>query len=110
MLIFTVFLLNAAAIFASSKLRQSLEASGLKVMGAPSPIVPVLIGREDHARITASLLPSHGVITNLAEFPAVPQDQARLRMQVMAAHTKAETQAAAIGVSKAIAAAKSRCE
>ncbi len=102
--------LRAALMSNIVSLRQSLEASGLKVMGAPSPIVPVLIGREDHARITASLLPSHGVITNLAEFPAVPQDQARLRMQVMAAHTKAETQAAAIGVSKAIAAAKSRCE
>lgn len=87
-------------------LRHSLAAHGLQAMGAPSPIVPVLIGREDHARITASLLPAHGVITNLAEFPAVPQDQARLRMQVMARHTTAETEAGARGVANALAQAK----
>jgi len=90
-------------------LRDSLAAHGLQVMGAPSPIVPVFIGREDHARIAASLLPARGVMTNLAEFPAVPQDQARLRMQVMALHTAAETLAAAYGVAKAIADAKRTC-
>lgn len=90
-------------------LRDNLAAHGLQAMGAPSPIVPVLIGREDHARITAKALPGHGVITNLAEFPAVPQDQARLRMQVMALHTASETQAAASGVARAIAQAKSSC-
>ena len=90
-------------------LRQNLAAHGLHAMGEPSPIVPVLIGREDHARITASLLPGHGVITNLAEFPAVPQDQARLRMQVMALHTATETLVAASGVALAIAQAKSSC-
>lgn len=90
-------------------LRTSLAAHGLQAMGTPSPIVPVLIGREDRARITASLLPANGVMTNLAEFPAVPQDQARLRMQVMALHTAAETQVAADGVAKAIAEAKSSC-
>lgn len=87
-------------------LRQNLEAHGLHAMGTPSPIVPVLIGREDHARITASLLPGNGVMSILAEFPAVPQDQARLRMQVMAMHTLADTAHAAQGVANAMAEGK----
>ncbi len=90
-------------------LKNSLQAKGLNTMGIESPIVPVLIGREDRARVVASLLPSHGVITNLAEFPAVPQDMARLRMQVMALHTHAETDAAASGVSNAILQAELQC-
>lgn len=101
--------LRAALMRNILSLRQNLAAHGLQAMGTPSPIVPVLIGREDHARITASLLPGSGVMTNLAEFPAVSQDQARLRMQVMALHTAAETQVAADGVAKAIAEAKSSC-
>ena len=87
-------------------LRTSLAAHGLQAMGTASPIVPVLIGREDRARVTASLLPANGVMTNLAEFPAVPQDKARLRMQVMALHTGSETQSAANGVANAIQEAK----
>ena len=101
--------LRAALMRNVLSLRHNLASHGLQAMGTPSPIVPVLIGREDRARITASLLPGNGVITNLAEFPAVPQDQARLRMQVMALHTAAETQAAANGVAKATAEAKSSC-
>lgn len=90
-------------------LRQNLQSHGLRVMGKPSPIVPVLIGREDQARIAASLLPEHGVITNLAEYPAVPQEQARLRMQVMALHANDETTIAADGVARAIALAREDC-
>ena len=101
--------LRAALMHNITSLRNKLLAHGLCVMGAPSPIVPVLIGREDHARIAASLLPGQGVITNLAEYPAVPQDQARLRMQVMARHTETEIEMAAIGVAKAIAEAKRGC-
>jgi 7-keto-8-aminopelargonate synthetase-like enzyme len=87
-------------------LRGNLKGNGLTVMGAPSPIVPVLIGREDQARIAASLLPEYGVLTNLAEYPAVPQEMARFRLQVMANHTLDETETAGQGVAKAIAAAQ----
>lgn len=101
--------LRAALMRNILQLRKSLAAHGLQAMGLPSPIVPVLIGREDQARVIASLLPEKGVITNLAEFPAVPQDQSRLRMQVMALHTASETDKAATGVASAVTEAKSIC-
>lgn len=84
------------------RLRSALQGHGLSVMGEPAPIVPVLIGREDHARLASRILPSKGVITNLAEFPAVPQNVARFRMQVMAGHTAAQAETAAAGVAAAI--------
>jgi glycine C-acetyltransferase len=89
-------------------LRAGLQSAGATVMGSASPIVPVLIGREDHARLAASELPRHGVLTNLAEYPGVPRELARFRMQVMAHHTLAQAEHAARGVALAIAEAKAR--
>lgn len=88
-------------------LRSELERNGLTVMGEPSPIVPVLIGREDHARVASSLLPEYGVLANMVEYAAVPPNMARFRMQVMASHTIEECRIAAAGVAKAIHVAKS---
>ena len=89
-----------------ASLRNALQSLSLNVMGIPSPIVPVLVGREDHVRVASSLLPGLGVLTNMAEFPAVPQDAARFRLQVMAGHSLEETQQAAVGVHAAIARAR----
>lgn len=89
-----------------ASLRGKLESLSLTAMGFPSPIVPVLVGREDHVRVASSLLPGLGVLTNMAEFPAVPQDASRFRLQVMAGHTFDETQQAALGVHAAITKAR----
>ncbi|MFN0163007.1 MAG: aminotransferase class I/II-fold pyridoxal phosphate-dependent enzyme [Burkholderiales bacterium] len=90
-------------------LRVELTEVGLTPIGVPSPIVPVLIGREDRARVTASLLPDLGVLANLAEFPAVPENQARLRLQVMAGHSADEARAAARGIATAVEQASQAC-
>jgi len=91
-----------------SALRNALISAGLSVLGESSPIVPVMIGREDHARIASSLLPSLGVLVNLAEFPGVPEQKARFRLQVMANHTPVETQQAANGIAQALLVAKAQ--
>jgi len=78
-------------------LRSHLQALGITVMGQPSPIVPVLLGREDVARITSALIAERGVLTNLVEYPAVSNNNARLRMQVMSQHT-ADQCATAAGI------------
>src|SRR5205814_5476806 len=52
-------------------LRAGLARRQIEVMGAPSPIVPVFVGRDDVARTAARLLANAGLITNLIEFPAV---------------------------------------
>ena len=75
---------------AINALRSELQALGLTVMGQPSPIVPVLLGRDDVARVTSKLIAERGVLTNHVEFPAVSNNSARLRMQVMTDHTPAQ--------------------
>jgi len=90
-------------------LRTGLSGRQIEVMGAPSPVVPVFIGRDDVARTAARLLTKAGVITNLIEFPAVSRATARFRLQVMSTHTRHACETAAARVAEAIAEARSLC-
>ena len=76
-------------------LRETLSALGVVCLGEPGPLVPVLLGREAVGRITAALCFDRGVFANLIEYPAVSVGACRLRMQVMATHTKAQAEQAA---------------
>jgi glycine C-acetyltransferase/8-amino-7-oxononanoate synthase len=76
-------------------LRETLATSGVVCLGTPGPLVPVLLGREGVGRITAALCFDQGVFANLIEYPAVSVGACRLRMQLMATHTRAQAQRAA---------------
>jgi glycine C-acetyltransferase len=76
-------------------LRETLAASGVVCLGKPGPLVPALLGREAVGRITAALCFDRGVFANLIEYPAVSVGACRLRMQVMATHTRVQAQQAA---------------
>lgn len=70
------------------RVRDGLAAHGHHCMGnVVCPVVPVLVGSTEVARLAWRLVSEHGVIANLAEPPAVPADQARFRLQAMADHT-----------------------
>jgi len=69
-------------------LRKSLSDMGYKVTGIPSPIVPLLVGNELKCRLVTRIMLNRGVIVNGIEFPVVQKGTARLRLQVMASHTK----------------------
>ena len=103
--------LRRDALFtAINVLRGELQARGLTVMGQPSPIVPVLLGRDDVARVTSKLLTERGVLTNLIEYPAVSNNNARLRMQVMTEHTPEQCSHAAAIIAAAWAQAQQLLE
>ncbi|MBS0358936.1 MAG: pyridoxal phosphate-dependent aminotransferase family protein [Proteobacteria bacterium] len=68
-------------------LREKLSNYGLKCIGSPSAIIPVVIGDEGLTRILTRLLADHGIITNIVEYPGVAKGAARLRIQIMAGHT-----------------------
>jgi glycine C-acetyltransferase/8-amino-7-oxononanoate synthase len=68
------------------QLRGLLDDAGLRCLGTPSAIVPVLIGAEPTARLAGSLLARQGVFVNQVEYPGVPFGRARLRLQLMAGH------------------------
>ncbi|WP_369293498.1 aminotransferase class I/II-fold pyridoxal phosphate-dependent enzyme [Streptomyces sp. TX20-6-3] len=79
----------------ASHLRVTLEGLGLPCIGETSAVVPVRIGADALARKTVSLLGDLGIKPNLVEYPAVPNGEARIRLQVMADHTLAQMEEAA---------------
>lgn len=84
------------------QLHDALTAQGLKYIGNPSPIVPVLVGDEALARLMSRHLPALEVIANLVEYPAVAKGNARLRLQMMPAHSLENVQALASRLRTAI--------
>lgn len=94
---------RAALMRNVQSLRGVLARAGATVLGAASPLVPVLLGEEGYARRVARRTIERGVLTNLVEYPAVNRDEARLRMQVMTDHGPAECEGAAREVASAIA-------
>ena len=87
--------LRLALLQRIEQLREALTAAGLRYMGDPSPIVPVLVGDEALARLVSRRLPAMEVIANLVEYPAVAKGDARLRLQMMPTHTLESVQALA---------------
>jgi len=72
---------------AITALRAGLTIRQFKVLGEPSPIVPVMVGHDALARLTVREITHRGVAVNLVEYPAVSTNTSRLRLQVMADHT-----------------------
>jgi 8-amino-7-oxononanoate synthase len=61
---------------------------GFNTCGAgPSPIVPILIGRDEEAFMISKLLLKKGVFVPTAAYPAVPKNKARLRFSVISEHS-----------------------
>jgi len=87
-------------------LRSKLEAMGCSVMGVPSAVVPVLMGGTAQCRMISRFVLEGGAIANAVEYPAVPRDAARLRLQVMADHTEADIDAFAAVLLAAMAQAE----
>ncbi|MGH6715716.1 MAG: aminotransferase class I/II-fold pyridoxal phosphate-dependent enzyme [Bradyrhizobium sp.] len=71
-----------------TSLRRELKEAGLDFYGDPSAIVCVKMGSEGLARLVSRQLAELGLVANLVEFPAVPKNAARIRMQVMAHHSE----------------------
>ena len=71
----------------SKYLRRSLILNNFEVMGAPSAIVPVLLGDMEKSRLIARETLQNGGLINLVEYPAVSRKNSRFRLQIMASHT-----------------------
>lgn len=76
-------------------LRGGLQRRGVHPLGAPSAIVPVVIGEETRARLAHRMLYSRGVGANQVEYPIVESGLARFRLQAQAGHTLEQAEHAA---------------
>ena len=82
----------------STELRDRLEANtryfrtgmaerGFDIPEGDHPIVPIMLGQAALATKMASMLLDEGIYVIGFSYPVVPRDQARIRVQISAAHT-----------------------
>ncbi|MFM8273517.1 MAG: glycine C-acetyltransferase [Gemmata sp.] len=71
----------------TTRLRSGLEGAGFTVKPGPTPILPVMLGDAAVATNMANELLRRGIYVIGFSYPVVPHGQARIRMQVSAAHT-----------------------
>ena len=85
----------------TAKLRGGLEAAGFTIKPGPTPILPVMLGDAAVAGRMADALLKRGIYVIAFSFPVVPQGQARIRLQVSAAHTTAQIEQAVAAFTEA---------
>ena len=70
--------------------REQMTQAGFNILPGEHPIVPVMFGDAVAAAQTAELLLAKGVYVVAFSYPVVPQGKARIRIQISAAHTRAD--------------------
>jgi glycine C-acetyltransferase len=81
----------------AARFRAGMTKAGFRLVPGEHPIVPVMLGDAKLASTMADRLLTEGIYVIAFSFPVVPRDQARIRVQLSAAHAPAH-------VDKAIAA------
>jgi glycine C-acetyltransferase len=74
--------------------REQIGQLGLKVLPGEHPIVPVILGDAALASRMADRLLERGVYVIGFSYPVVPMGQARIRVQISAAHSRADLEVA----------------
>jgi glycine C-acetyltransferase/8-amino-7-oxononanoate synthase len=87
-------------------LREALTEAGLEVEPGVTPIVPLIVGEADAAVGASERALERGVFAQAIRPPTVPAGTSRLRLAVMASHTKSELREAGRVLAAAIPAAK----
>ena len=78
----------------TSFFRSEMTAAGFDILPGEHPIVPVMVGDAALAGRMAAAMLERGVYVVGFSFPVVPRDQARIRAQVSAAHSRADLERA----------------
>jgi glycine C-acetyltransferase len=70
----------------TSRFREKMTAAGFNIVEGVHPIVPVMLGDAKLANDMARDMLAEGIYVVGFSFPVVPRDQARIRVQLSAAH------------------------
>ena len=82
-------------------LRDELAREGFDVAGSTTQIVPLIVGEATTAMAICEAAIEHGVFAQAIRPPTVPEGTSRLRLAVMASHTKPELREAARTIGRA---------
>ncbi|XP_014665939.1 PREDICTED: 2-amino-3-ketobutyrate coenzyme A ligase, mitochondrial-like [Priapulus caudatus] len=72
------------------RFRNNMKAAGFTVGGDEHPICPVMLGDAHLANVYAEKMLEKGIYVIGFSYPVVPQGEARIRVQISAAHTNEE--------------------
>ncbi|MEK7812622.1 MAG: aminotransferase class I/II-fold pyridoxal phosphate-dependent enzyme, partial [Candidatus Desantisbacteria bacterium] len=71
-------------------LRQKIHQAGFNTLNSTTQIIPVLTGSNEDTLQMADYLYNHGIFAPGIRPPSVPKGKGRIRLSVMAAHTREE--------------------
>ena len=74
----------------TSLMRELLTNAGLNIVDGETPIIPIIIGPADLANKISKELEKEGILVSSIRPPSVPKEMSRLRLTVIATHTKEE--------------------
>ena len=74
----------------SQYFREKMSALGFELAGQGHPIIPVMLGDAAKAVQLADNLLQQGIYVIAFSYPVVPKNQARIRVQLSAAHTQTQ--------------------
>jgi glycine C-acetyltransferase len=78
----------------AKRFRDGMTKAGFRLVPGEHPIVPVMLGDAKLASTMADRLLAEGIYVIAFSYPVVPRDQARIRVQLSAAHEPAHVDAA----------------
>jgi len=71
----------------AARFRAAITAAGFQIREGTHPIVPILLGDAKLAQDMAVAMLDEGILVVGFSFPVVPKGEARIRVQLSAAHT-----------------------
>ena len=80
--------LRKKLIFNTKYFRKKIQEIGYKIKKGTHPIVPIMLGDAKLAQEISKKMLEKGVFVIGFSYPVVPKNQARIRVQLSAAHTK----------------------
>jgi len=80
--------------------RSQLTKLGFRLVDGDHPIIPIMLGDASLAAAMAERMLEEGVYVVAFSYPVVPQGQARIRVQMSAAHTREELERAVVAFAK----------
>jgi len=68
-------------------MKEKLHKAGLSTGGSATPIIPIFVGNDEKAFLICKNLERDGIFVNPVISPAVPEEQALIRVSLMATHS-----------------------
>ena len=81
-------------------MRKLLTDAGLNIVDGETPIIPIIVGSAESANALSDELKKEGILVSAIRPPSVPKGESRLRLTIMATHTKEEIEFTANAIIK----------